>query len=245
MELQRCTVYLLVAAGALAAAMEASGQEFTATGDVWLREVGPDSTFENDWVSVWSSASNDGGANGRRYGLYEWDISSLAGQDLASAVISLWVGDDYSGTTLPVRQHAFVLDTTGKTSIFSSTWNTVQNEHLLLNAETALESLGAYDQGVPLDLGITGTYQDSFAASANDLALLESIANGSGILTVLMVADEDGSDYRGDWGDGANAGGSGFGPDTPGKLIVTVVPEPAAMTLFGLAAAAVMTRKRR
>ena len=97
----------------------AQADVFEATGDVWLREVGGGTTFENDWVSVWSAATNDGGVNGRRYGLIEWDVSSLAGQSLVGAKLSLWVGNDFSGTGVPIKMSAFVIDTTGKTPLLN------------------------------------------------------------------------------------------------------------------------------
>lgn len=213
--------------------------DLEATGDVWIRDMDGwrDNTFENDWVSVWSAASGD-----RRYGVLEWDVSSLAGQDLLSASMSLWVADDFSGVLFPVKQTAYLIDTTGGTSIYDMTWNALHAEHPSLG--TALESLGAIETGIPQDTGIAGTYVADAGASAADLALIEAAANGSGRLTVVLVAVEDGEQYRGDWGDGANAGGAGYRDEFPGILSVEVVPEPTALALLAIGAVALRRRRR-
>ncbi len=202
--------------------------DLPASADIWIRES--DGTGrESDWVSVWSSASNDGGSNGRRYGLIEFDVSSLAGETLASANLSLWVGDDYSGTTKPIRQKAYVIDS-GGTPLANLDWASYFADKDA--GKQPLESLGAFDEGAPLSEGTTGIYLDDAGASPLDLGLIQSEANGDGVLSLVLIADEDGTDYRGDWGDGTNAAGPGFS-ERPAILRVLTGP-PCYIQTSGL-----------
>ena len=227
---------------ALLLPITAQAVDLDAVGDIWLREVAPDTTYENDWVSVWSSTSGEGA---RRYGVIEWDVSSLAGQPLLDASISLWSADDFSGTSYPVKMGGSVIDTSGGTAAIGLTWNTLNSEHPGLG--TPLETLGRYDVGAPNDDpdNLLGKYVADGGASAADLAAIAAAADSaSGLLTVLFVADEDGS-YQGDWGDGANAGGPGYRDEFPGILTVNIVPEPVTASVLLAGLALCLCRRRR
>ena len=217
---------------ALLLPITAQAVDLDAVGDIWLREVAPDTTYENDWVSVWSSTSGEGA---RRYGVIEWDVSSLAGQPLLDASISLWSADDFSGTSYPVKMGGSVIDTSGGTAAIGLTWNTLNSEHPGLG--TPLETLGRYDVGAPNDDpdNLLGKYVADGGASTADLAAIEAAANSaSGLLTVLFIADEDETRYQGDWGDGANAGGPGYRNEFPGFLIVEIAGPPCRITTSSL-----------
>ncbi len=193
-----------------------------ATGDVWLRENSPTSTFESDLISVWSTDSGD-----RRYGVIEWDLSSLSGATIQGAAMALWADDAFSGRFAPIKQQAFNIDS-GGTPPTSLTWDTYNSEKDA--GKTAFESLGTYDEPPTEDTGKSGTYIPSFSASAADIALLNSEVAGDGVLSMVMIADEDGTSYKEDWGDGTNAGGSGY-VEEPGRLVVIAGPPCAVSTL--------------
>lgn len=177
-----------------------------ATGDVWIRELLPDQTYESDLVSVWSSTTSSEDRGYRRYGLVEFDVGSLAGRQLGAITLSMWVADAFSGTQYPVKQSAFVIPSDG-TPLTSLTWSSYLAQKDA--SKQALQTLGRYEEAAPVTAGTMGTYRDSIA-SMSDLAAVAGEAAGDGRLSLVFVADEDGSDYRGDWGDASNAAGAGY-----------------------------------
>lgn len=214
--------------GCSAGGVESDVVTLNAVGEIWVRENNPDNTFESDMVSVWSAA----GSADRRYGLMEWDVSSLAGKSIGAANLRLWVDGTFSPRTRPLRQTARVINTQGKTPLVNLTWNLLSSEQPGLG--TPLESLGRYDMGPPLADGTAFTYVTDFGGSAADLALIQAAANSpSGRLSLVYVADEDGTDYRRDWGDGTNAGGPGY-VQFPGQLVVELAGAGCRITTQSL-----------
>ena len=195
----------------------------TATADVWLREAGPDATFENDLISVWSASGNDGA---RRYGVIEFDVSSLAGQPIRSATLRLWADAfGFSDDLKPIKQIAVAIDTSGGTQTSAMTWSAYVGEYSA-NAQ-ALNSLGRVDFA-PAGPGDLGQFVES-SADADDLAIIQAAANGaSGLLSLVLIADEDGTDYAKSWGDGPDGLG---GMDA--ELVVTVGPPVEVPALGG------------
>ena len=203
---------------------------FTATGDIWIREKSPDATYEDDLLSCWSSESADAA---RRYGLFEFDISSLAGESLISATLSLYSINDWSQATKPIKQYAYNIASGGVTSL---TWNTYMSGKDA--GKTQLTGLGHYDLGpIDTDPSQQNVYVDSDAATSADLTLLENEASGDGILSLVLIAVEDGTDYRRDWGD------IGY-LSQPAKLNV-IIPEPATVVLLGLGGLALLRSRKR
>lgn len=199
-----------------------------ATSDIWIRELSPDSTFETDLVSVWNSFSTGPDAGMRRYGVLEFDVSSLDGVQLDFASLNLWNGDNgFSDDDKAIKQSAFFIDTSGGTQASSLTWSLYQSEYS--TSAVSLGGLGLFDlpaQAAP----------DAFSNSANatpaDLALLASVASGAGggnkRLTLVLVADEtDAVEYAHSWGDGPD----GFGGMNAQLLINEAPPEQVELTL--------------
>jgi len=174
------------------------------TGDIWIRSISTGTTYENDLESVWSSASGD-----LRYGLIEFDLSSLESETLTSATLSIAM---YSvGTTLsyPIKQKIYSIDCSGGTSLTSLSWSSYHAQYN--TGKQLLATLGRYD----LPPGGGGQYFDS-AASAADLSIIEAAASsGDKRFSIVMIADEDGTDYRCDWEDN-----DGLALDLPAILTV-------------------------
>jgi mono/diheme cytochrome c family protein len=160
--------------------------ELIATRHLWIREIEPDRIFEDDLVSVWSSHSSD---KGRRWGLLEFDISSLSDLDLTRAHLQLGVLD-----TKPIRQSASVIPP----GIDKYNWTRYQKDKV--GHVVKLQGLGrlASDTAnAPI-----GGYVACSGATPDDLTLLESRARKNGRITLVLKADEDGLAYRRDWDDG-------------------------------------------
>ncbi|MBN1853025.1 MAG: PEP-CTERM sorting domain-containing protein [Pirellulales bacterium] len=184
--------------------------------DVWIRESAPDTTYENDMISVWNSFSGDPGT--RRYGVVQFDISSLAGIDITEAYLGLWGSAHPWGDELKaIKQSSLLIDTTAGTPATSMTWNAYQNEYS--TGAVQFESLGTYDLAAP-------TPTDVFfysSSSAADIALIETAASaGNQFLTLVMIADElDGVDYAHSWGDGPD----GWGGENAQLVINEALPD--------------------
>lgn len=191
-----------------------------AVADVWLRESEPDRLSDSDLVSVWSSVGNDGA---RRYGVIAFDVGNLAGRRLERATLSLWAGPfGFSDDFKPIRQTALAIDTSEGTAPASMTWRAYQDEYA--DDAEELNEFGTveFEPFGPEDL-------DQFvesSADAADLRLIEEAADSDdGLLTLIFVADEDGTDYAKSWGDGSNEGGPSFGEETPALLSVVLASE--------------------
>lgn len=218
----------------------AAAQSIDASVDVWLREAGADTTFENDLVSVWSASGNDGA---RRYGVLEFDLSSLAGSTLPAVRLDLYGhANSFSDDAKAVNQKAFRIDTTGGTIASAMTWNTYQAEYDA--TATELEGLGRLNIASP-------TPTDQFfgsQASASDLALIQGIVDSANpTLTLVLQMVEDGTDYAHSWSDGPDgfSGSDSRGGDAPDARLV-IVPEPASLLFAAVACAAgVCTRRMR
>ena len=197
--MKRKIVSLCAALTLFGASTESWAQAVTleASTEVWLREAGPDSTFENDLVSVWSSSGNDGA---RRYGVIEFDLSSVAGEPIHNATLRLWAGAfGFSDDLKPIKQSAVAIDTSGGTQTSGMTWTAYQGEYAA--AAQVLNDLGRIDFA-PAGTEALGQFIES-SANASDLALIEGAANSAnGLLTLILIADESGEDYAKSWGDG-------------------------------------------
>ncbi|MGI9455964.1 MAG: PEP-CTERM sorting domain-containing protein [Aeoliella sp.] len=197
-KMQKLSIAVIVVI--LLAPASASAVTLEATTDVWLRESSADSTFETDLISVWNSLGGDPGT--RRYGVIEFDVSSLDGVPITFAGLQLWdENNGFSDDIKPIKQSAVQIDTTGGTQASAMTWNVFQNDYA--GSATALVGLGAYDfAGDPS----TDGFLDSTGTAAEQ-TLIESIADAAGggnqLLTLVMIADEaDGVEYAHSWGDG-------------------------------------------
>ena len=165
--------------------------------EVWIFSVAPDKTYENDGGGIYSSASG-----GVRTTLVEFDVSGVAGKTLTGAKLYAANISNWSGNALPCKSHAYIIDPT-QTPAATSTWNTYQAEYA--GTEVALK-LGAFD--VPA--GAPSAYFGSAPASPADLALIAAEADtangGDGVLTLVLIADEDGKRYKFDIEDDPNYG---------------------------------------
>ena len=213
---------LCVAAPALAQPVQV-----TTTGETWLRESDPDTSYDNDGLGVYNSMVT---TDDRRITLIEFDLTgvvlaSITGVELDMFSIAGWSSEDY-----PTVTEAYILDTAGA-SIAGQTWNGYMGAYDA--GKVALTSLGFYDYDtITNEPSAYDTYVKS-VGSAADLALVQ--AETDGLLTLAIWAQETGYEVRGDWEDDAYYGNRGF---------VTLVPEPATMILLGLGGVALIRRKR-
>lgn len=229
---ERCVLLGVLATFALSGAAQAI--EIEASTDVWIRESDPDrGVFESDLMSVWNSFGNDGA---RRYGIVEFDVSSLNGVDIEDAGLQLWdATNGFSDDAKPIKQSAVVIDTTGGTQVAGFTWNIYQSEYAA--GATPLDGLGLYDlPGQPSP----DAYQNSVGSETDEL-LIESIANnvgGNQLLTIVLIANEaDGIDYAHSWGDGPD----GFGGENARLIINDPFPEDVELALQINAASGAMS----
>lgn len=162
--------------------------EIEAETGLWIREIEPSKVYENDLISVWSSASRD---KGRRIGIIEFDLSGLEGLDLTAAHLELGVLKDQA-----IVQHAVRIDP----GVEGLTWQRYVRE----KAENAVpfHRLGR----LPAKSGDhqAGQYAASEVADADDLAQVMNVVAAQGRLAIALIAAEDGSAYACDWDDGVH-----------------------------------------
>lgn len=175
---------------------------------LWLREIEPDRVSEDDLVSVWSTTA---GENGRRYGVVEFDLSSLQGLDIESVHLALGNTDNHA-----LRQTASVIPS----GIEALTWRRFQNEKAA--EQIALTGLGHY--AAPAATDPVGAYIQSNAATTGDLTLIRESIEAGESLAIVLVADEDGVAYRRDWDDGVY----GQTHNPPRLIVHSSKPNPEA-----------------
>ena len=174
--------------------------------DIWIRDASPTTTFDGTGTDFWDVRSQSGDI---RYALAQFDLSSLSGTTVTSVELHIDELDlDDSGAvgssgSLPTDTAGFMIEVTGpETPLTSTTWNTYQAEQA--GSEVGFDTLGAFSLVAP---GQSGGGERISAGSAADIATLQSIIDGSGILTlVLQPNGSSGSSF----GDDDSA--FGFGP---------------------------------
>ncbi len=183
-------------------------RELVATAHLWVRESAPDTVYENDLVSVWSSTTSD---NARRIGLLEFDLTPLLNLHLTGAHLELGALNESA-----LSQRATVIPP----GIDGLTWNRFVREKL--PSGQPLDGLGH----VELAAGQTaaGTYVPSAEATAGDLQLVEAAIRSGGRLAIALAADEDGTAYRQDWDDGVHGSTRG---NVPRLVIYNDEPDPS------------------
>ena len=161
------------------------GEEVTVNANVqlWIRASQPEKLYEEDLISVWSKSRE------LRYGLLEFDVSDLPDVAWNSAHLELGVLNQ-----APVKQGARLIPA----GIENETWKSFQS--MKFERQQAFDSFGRIE--VESGEGVIGTYVRSDVASETDLALLGE-GRKTGRLTLVLVADEDGTAYGRDWDDGS------------------------------------------
>ena len=170
-------------------------REIVASAELWVRESAPDTVYENDLVSVWSSGSSDGA---QRVGVLQFDLAPLVNMHLTGARLELGALIDGS-----LSQRATIIPP----GIESLTWNRFVREKL--PSGQPLEALG---QVKLTGGGPTSGYVRSADATPGDLQLVEAAIRAGGRLTIALAADEDGTAYRQDWDDGVHGSTRGNRP---------------------------------
>lgn len=172
-----------------------------AASHVWVRESQPETVYEDDLVSVWSSAGGDGA---RRVGVLEFDVSGLAGIDLNEVYLELGTLNQ-----APLVQSAVVVPP----GIAGLNWKRFAEQKEPSGRPLAQLGRIAIPTGAAPAIG---TYVRSPAATPADLQLVRDAIWGDGKLALALVADEDGMAYRQDWDDGVHGSTQG----KPPRLVV-------------------------
>lgn len=179
-------------------------QGVTTNLEVWIRELRPDNTYENDGLNIYNNSDPEG----RRAALMDFDLAAYQGKTLTKAKLWLWQVGSWSSIVYPCKSHAFVVHPT-QTPTGSMTWNAYMNEYAGTALEIPLEKLGVYDLGANVSWQMN-TYVASLTASPADLALLQAIADTGGVLTISLWADDGPIRYDADFADDANFGYRAF-----------------------------------
>ena len=169
-----------------------------ASGELWIRESAPDTVYENDLVSVWSSASSD---KARRWGVLEFDVSGLAHRRLIGAHLELGTMNDAA-----LVQTAAIIPP----GISGLNWNRFVHEKQPL--AQPLEALGRVTLPPAAGSTVVGAYHASEQATSTDLQRVLDVAQSHGKLAIVLMADEDGTEYRQDWDDGVHGSTRGNRP---------------------------------
>ncbi len=182
----------------------AQRQGVTTNLEIWIRESAPDTTYENDAMTLYNNSVPEG----RRAAMMDFNLSAYQGKTLTTAKLWLWQVGSWSSSAWPCKSHAFVVHP-AQTLTGSMTWNAYINEYAGTALEIPLEKLGAYDLGAYVSWQMD-TYVPSLSASAADLAVIQAIADTGGVLTISLFADDGPTQHRADFADDANFGHRAF-----------------------------------
>lgn len=141
--------------------------------DVWIREVQPQLTYEDDLLSVWGSHA--GAGTGRRYALLEFDVGEMPGV-LRGAKLDLFAME-YSRNEKAFAQKAVLLV---PTEVQGATWANYETYE-----EISLDSLGALrfeEGGVQMD-----RYWSSSASEADVETLRDYLALTGGKIAMALA----------------------------------------------------------
>lgn len=202
----------LAAIAALVFPTAASAIALDASFEAWVRDDGATlAERDNDLISVWSSQGN------LRWGVVEFDLSGLAGTTVESVGLSLWNRPGGSAALFPLMQTAARISTGGTTP-------TLDWAAITALSQTPFDTFGDYD--IP-PFAENPLFQDTYLfspGSAADIATIQGLVNMGGLMTVVLMAVEDGTEYRQDWGDVTDGG-------VPQLLINEVPPELVTLRL--------------
>jgi hypothetical protein len=215
------TVVLMIGVG-LAAADTVT---INASTDVWIREYVPNTTVEDDWVSVAGPDVLVGDNNLRRYGLLEFDVGSVT-VPIMAAHLELYAMH-YTANSCSLNQQAGLLT---PDDIASTTWSNLWTT----KTEIGLQGLGYMTLAAN---SADNMWYASNSATTADLAHLNDLRLTSGKVTMLLAA----SAGRHEWGDEY----AGFAP----RLVLTTnIPEPGTVVLLGMGIVSLLAyawRKRK
>lgn len=174
--------------------------------DVWIRDFAPTTTYNGDFVDVRRTVDTTLGPIEVRYGLIQFDLSSVAGETLTSAELildELGTGQGAgSGAMAPMQTLAYAIGTQNDApDLLAMTWDIYANTYEALEPY-AFTTLGIYD------LTANGALRAdrSSPASAEDLAFLESLAATSNTLTLVLKPISSDINLAHSFGDGEAAG---------------------------------------
>jgi len=156
--------------------------------DVFVRNLVPNKSYENDGVSVYENVTE----KEIRRGLITFNVSSLKGKSCQGAVLELYNIGSWGGYRFPIHQTVSIVP--GRAS--GANWITYlkdQKPHEQL-LQGLRHCLGGSEKG--------GTYIASTPAwKPIDLAKIQAAIDGDGLLTLLLKQVENGTKYCVDWGD--------------------------------------------
>lgn len=190
---------ILSLAGSHAQAIEVA--PLSSNYDTWIRQSNPTQLFVDDAISTWLT---QGPANTQRYGVVQFNISGIT-----SPINSAWIDmAPYSTTTAVTLAPAFWVDSSiQSTDLSTFDWATYST--FVQPFENTFESLGG---GTFAAGGAADVYLQSTVASAADLAALNNVRLGDGIITMIFAA----SSGKRDW-DALGAGGT---HELPFQLVI-------------------------
>jgi len=181
------TIGLLLGAAILLPTLSAQAIVVDATADIWIRENSPNTSYPDDYISVWGTPSTD-----IRHGVVEFDLSGTIGETLNSVFLNLFDPGDSRSQTQPIVQQAYIVNPTPP-SIGAYTWAEYQTWDA--PNEVQFDSLGSYN--IPVGEYVTGYNASEFGSTA-DIALLESVRDNNAGRVVFILKATDG---QRDWYD--------------------------------------------
>lgn len=211
---------------ATASELTAAPVTLNATADLWVRQANAGAVYENDGMLV--DPVGDGAVNGQRVALLQFDLSGISGEITAAHIELRNRGGDFATPGAEQRAYSVAVGS----GLAGINWNTYAAT--VQPTESAFGALGHYlVAGAQLPSGPTD-FSASDSATAADLVLLNAIrTSGSPQLGISMKAVA-GKFY---WDDS-----DPFDQIAPPRLVLEVVPEPAAVAL--IAPLAMLLRRR-
>jgi subtilisin-like proprotein convertase family protein len=148
----------------------------------WVRPSDPNTVYEDDNVQVRNSAGGN-----VRIGLVEFNVQSLAGQTIQSASVRMRRG---FAENSPMRCRSYLIPSGIAGANYTS---------YLANKDPYKQPFADFGR---FDLPGGAEIEDSLDATATDIQLISGEVAGDGLLTLVIIADEDPVGYGRKWGDG-------------------------------------------